>query len=494
MTSADHHPNTFSIEVVPSPCVIIIFGATGDLTKRKIMPSLCQLCSNGLLHEHTSIVACGRTAHSTKSFGEYIRTYIQKCAPHKTKKSCLLEKITYVRTDPNDPQTFNDLAAHLNEKNKSETAAPLNYLFYFAVPPASAETLIAALSNAGLLTEKDPDAWRHLALEKPFGSDLQSALDLDHFLHQHIAEDNIYRIDHYLAKETVQNILITRFANRIFETIWDHHAIDHILISTSETVGLEGRNAYFDKSGLLRDMFQSHLMEILMLIAMEPPESFEAETIHAAKLKLIKSIRPFTNESIASDVIRAQYTEGNDMPGYLQEPDIPADSMTETFIAMKLFIDNDRWKDVPIYMQAGKRMRTQDSAIKIVFKPSTRSIFSQQLAKSLTSNTLTLRIRPDEGMGLNLQAKHNGPKLAIGNITFDTTYDQHSNNPDAPDAYARLLLDAMLHDHTLFVRSKTIIESWRLFTPIMTAWQNNPAKYPLLSYPAGSDGPRLDDA
>jgi glucose-6-phosphate 1-dehydrogenase len=481
---------TFSIEVIPAPCVVVIFGATGDLTKRKIMPSLCQLCANNLIHEHTSVICCGRSDYTTESYRSYISQYVPKCS-HCNKKSCFLDNIIYVRTDAKEPKTFQDLADQLNIKDSKETASPLNHLFYLAVPPASVTELIAALSQAKLLEETNPDAWRHLAIEKPFGTDLESAVKLDTFLHEHIAEEDIYRIDHYLAKETVQNILITRFANRIFETIWDHHAIDHIRISTAETVGLEGRNSYFDKSGLLRDMIQNHLMEILMLVAMEPPASSNADAIHVAKLNLIEKIRPFTEESMATGIVRAQYTSGNDMAGYLEEPDIPADSMTETFVSLKLFIDNERWQDVPFYIQAGKRMDSQDSEIEIVFKRSTLSFFSEQLSKTLTPNTLTLRIRPDEGMQLDLQAKHSGPKLAIGNLQFDTTYEQQSSNQGAPDAYARLLLEAMLHDHTLFVRGATIIESWKLFTPVLEAWKNNPDKYPLLSYPAGSEGPEF---
>ena len=478
--------NTFSIEVIPEPCVIIIFGATGDLSRRKIMPSLCQLFTNKLLHEASSIVACGRSDHTSESFREFIAPHVPKCICDK-EQSCLLNNITYIRTDASDQQTFVNLADHLDKLDQNGFA--LNRLFYFSIPPASAGPMVAAMSAAGLMNETDGGPWRHLAIEKPFGIDLESATELDNFMHSHMKEDQIYRIDHYLAKETVQNILVTRFANRIFENIWDRNAIDHIQIRTSETVGLEERTAYFDKSGLLRDMFQNHLMEILMLISMEPPESFNATDIHKAKLNLVKSIRPFTPERIRTDIIRAQYAEGNGMPGYREEEEITKESMTETFVRMKLFIDNERWQDVPFYLQAGKRMANTDSEITIVFKRSSYEIFNEQLAKSLTPNTLTLRIRPNEGMGINLQAKHSGPKMAIGNMQFNTSYEEQSENPGAPDAYARLLLDAMLHDHTLFVRGETIIESWRIFTPILEAWREEPECYPLLTYPAGSDGP-----
>ncbi len=478
--------NTFSIEVIPEPCVIVIFGATGDLSRKKIMPSICSLFTNHLLHKNSTVVACGRSDHTAQSFRESVASHIPGCVCHK-EKNCFLKKISYVRTNADDSRSFRNLSEHLKQMGSSDF--PLNHLYYLAIPPSSFQPTVEAMCQAGLMHEAEGGSWRHLVIEKPFGEDLKSSLALDIFLHERIDEHQVFRIDHYLAKETVQNILITRFANRIFETIWDRRAIDHISIKTSETAGLEGRTAYFDRSGLLRDMFQNHLMEILMLIAMEPPRSFEASAIHKAKLELINAIRPYNPESIGTEIIRAQYTAGNGMPGYREEEGIAADSMTESFVRMKMLIDNERWQGVPFYIQAGKRMATLDSEISIVFKHSSYSIFSERLSKTLIPNTLVLRIRPDEGVKLTLQAKHSGPKLTIGNLHCDAVYDEQSDNPDAPDAYARLLLDAMLHDHTLFVRSETIIESWRLFTPILQAWREYPDKYPLRFYPAGSNGP-----
>ncbi|MFO7938067.1 MAG: glucose-6-phosphate dehydrogenase [Kiritimatiellia bacterium] len=476
--------NTFSIEVIPEPCAIVIFGATGDLSRRKIMPSLCRLFTNNLLHEASCIIACGRSEKTTSTFRNFIKPHVPKCIC-ETEKCRFLEQINYVRADPADLQSFKKLAEYLNDMECSGSS--LNHLFYFAVPPTSTAPLVTALSEVGLMKRSENSGWLHLAIEKPFGEDLESAIELDRFLHSHLKEDDIFRIDHFLAKKTVQNILITRFANRIFESLWDKNSIDHIQIRTSETVGLEGRTAYFDRAGLLRDMFQNHLMEILMLIAMEPPESFDAPAIHKAKLDLIKSIRPFTRKRIADDIIRAQYSEGNGMPGYRQEEGIDDNSMTETFVRMKMLIDNERWEGVPFYLQAGKRMAHNNSEITIVFKRSSYKIFREQLAESLTPNTLTLRLRPNEGMKINLQSKHSGPKMAIGNMQFNTSYEEQSSNPKAPDDYARLLLDAMLHDHTLFVRGETIIESWRLFTTVLEAWNNEPQQYPLLTYPAGAE-------
>jgi len=480
--------NTFSIEVIPEPCVIVIFGATGDLSKRKIMPSICSLFANHLLHEQSSIVACGRTEHTSESYRAAIAPHIPGCVC-KDEQRCFLKRITYVQTDTDQPNSFQNLATVLRERESD--GFTLNHLFYLAIPPSSFKATVAAMCDTGLMLETESSGWRHLIIEKPFGEDLQSSLKLNTFLHKRIDEDQIYRIDHYLAKETVQNILITRFANRVFETIWDHQAIDYISIKTSETVGIEGRIAYFDKAGLLRDMFQNHLMEILMLITMEPPHSFAASAIHQAKLELIRSVRPYNAERIANDIIRAQYTAGNNMPGYRDEKGIAHNSMTESFVRMKFFIDNERWQGVPFFIQAGKRMESSDSEITVAFKRSSYTIFNETLSNSLEPNKLVLRMRPDEGLSLTLQAKHSGPKLAIGNLKCDAVYQQQSENPGAPDAYARLLLDAMLHDHTLFVRSETIIESWRIFTPILEAWRDTPEKYPLHFYPAGSSGPKL---
>lgn len=304
-------------------------------------------------------------------------------------------------------------------------------------------------------------------------------------------EEQIFRVDHYLAKETVQNILMLRFANVFFEPVWNAQSVDHVQITVAETVGLEGRAAYFDRAGLLRDMFQNHLLQMLALVAMEPPASFTADALHAEKLKVIQAIRPFTPERVARDVVRAQYTAGAGQPGYRKRPAPPPGSMTETFAAARFFIDNWRWRGVPFYLRAGKRLAARTTEITLVFKRVPHSIFSAS-PEALPPNALTLCVQPREGACLRLQAKRPGPKLNVGDMVLHFDYSELDASP-APDAYARLLLDAMLHDHTLFVREDVIDASWRLLTPVLDAWQHDPAAYPLHTYAAGSLGPTEAD-
>ncbi len=480
-------PAPFCLEVAPAPCVLVFFGATGDLARRKLVPSLFQLETRGLLHACSRIVGCGRTPHDDASFRALIAEALPSAAP--AARDAFLSRLTYVRTDDTDPASFTRLADHLGTLDALETPAPFNRLYYLATPPASCQPLVTQLAAAGLLAE-DPDsgAWRHLALEKPFGSDTASAAALDAFLHSRLREDQIFRVDHYLAKDTVQNILMLRFANILFEPVWNAHTIDHVQITVAESVGLEGRAGYFEQAGLLRDMFQNHLLEMLSLVAMEPPATFSADAIHAEKKKLIQAIRPFPADALGTCVVRGQYASGKGLPGYLDEPGVRPASQTETFVAAKLFIDNWRWRGVPFYLRAGKRLAVRESEIALVFKPVPHSMFSPATPDLLTPNTLVLRVQPQENVTLLLQAKLPGPKLCIGDLPLRFAFSD-LGAWDAPDAYARLLLDVMLHDHTLFVRSETIAASWQLFTPALDAWREAPADCPLHAYPAGSDGP-----
>ena len=477
----------FCLEVAPAPCVLVFFGATGDLARRKLVPSLFQLETRGLLHACSRVVGCGRTPHDDASFRALIAEALPNAAP--AARDAFLGRLSYVRADDADPATFTRLAAHLDALDLLDTPAPFNRLYYLAVPPASCQPLIVRLAGAGLLTEAPGSvAWRHLAMEKPFGSDSASAAALDAFLHGHIREDQIFRVDHYLAKDTVQNILMLRFANILFEPVWNAHYIDHVQITVAESVGLEGRVGYFEQAGILRDMFQNHLLEMLALVAMEPPATFSADAIHAEKKKLIQAIRPFPCDALDTCVVRGQYAAGNGLPGYLNEPGVRPSSQTETFVAAKFFIDNWRWRGVPSYLRAGKRLAVRESEIALVFKPVPHSMFDPTAPNTLTPNTLTLRVQPQENVNLLLQAKLPGPKLCIGDLPLHFAFSD-LGAWDAPDAYARLLLDVMLHDHTLFVRSETIAASWQLFTPVLDAWRDAPDACPLRTYPAGSEGP-----
>ncbi len=477
----------FCLEVAPAPCVLVFFGATGDLARRKLVPSLYQLETRGLLHACSRIVGCGRTPHTDASFRALIAEALPNAAP--AARDAFLGRISYVRTDDAEPATFANLAAHLDTLDLLDTPAPFNRLYFLATPPVSCQPLVTRLAEAGLLTETPGGAaWRHLALEKPFGSDSASAAALDAFLHSHLREDQIFRVDHYLAKDTVQNILMLRFANILFEPVWNAHYIDHVQITVAESVGLEGRAGYFEQAGLLRDMFQNHLLEMLALVAMEPPATFSADAIHAEKKKLIQAIRPFPCDAPETCIVRGQYAAGKGLPGYLDEPGIRPDSQTETFVAAKLFIDNWRWRGVPFYLRAGKRLAARESEIVLAFKPVPHSMFSPDSPSELTPNTLALRVQPQENVNLLLQAKLPGPKLCIGDLPLHFAYAD-LGAWDAPDAYARLLLDVMLHDHTLFVRNDTIAASWQLFTPVLDAWRDTPGACPLHTYAAGSEGP-----
>jgi len=492
MTTFESQVASFCPEVSPAPCVLVFFGATGDLAHRKLIPSLFQLERQGLLHADSRIVGCGRTALGEGAFRAMVRDALIEASVEPCEG--FLSRVSYVRADAADAATFQALAEHLRALDAVAPPVPFNWLFYFATPPSTCQPLIARLAEAGLLAEPEgPAAWRHIAMEKPFGTDAASAIALDAFLHRFVREDQIFRVDHYLGKETVQNILMLRFANVLFEPVWNAQNIDHVQITVSETVGLEKRAAYFEQAGLLRDMFQNHLLEMLALVAMEPPAAFSADALHAEKKKLIQAICPFTAERVRTDVVRAQYTGGEGWAGYREEPGIPSDSATETFVAAKFFIDNWRWRGVPFYLRAGKRLSKRASEIALVFKRVPHSMFNPLTPEALAPNVLTLRVQPHEGVSLLLQAKLPGPKLCIGNMPLRFAYSELGGT-DAPDAYARLLLDAMLHDHTLFVRSDSIAASWELFTPVLELWQRTPEACPLHRYPAGSCGPEAADA
>jgi len=478
-----HKTPRFCLEVAPAPCVLVLFGGTGDLARRKLIPSLFQLHTRELLHATSCIVGCGRSAYDDTSFRELIAGALPSASPED--RHAFLERVSYVQAAEADPASFIRLSAHLDALDKLETPSPFSRLYYLAIPPSSYQPIIARLASAGLLKEPEADgAWRHLLLEKPFGSDTASATALDAFLQRFVHEDQIFRIDHYLGKDTVQNILILRFANILFEPVWKAQYIDHVQITVAETLGVENRAGYYEHAGLLRDMFQNHLLEMLALISMEPPATFTAEAIHAEKLALIRAIRAFPVDALHTCVVRGQYIAGNDQFGYREEQGVNPQSTVETFAAMKLWIDTPRWHGVPFYLRSGKRLSNRTSTITLVFKSSPHTLFGEP-----PPDSLVLKVQPDEGMSLHLQAKRPGPKLCMGELPLAFNYADLGSELNAPDAYARLLLDAMLHDHTLFVRNETIAAAWRLFTPVLDMWRDKPDACPLHTYPAGSNGP-----
>ena len=474
MLENNYWRGNFCVEVNPAPGTLVIFGASGDLAKRKLFPALCHLYRRGLLHEESRIVGCARTDYSDATFRDHLRGELNgNCSECER----FLDRVHYQRLDYGVPADYTALSRRLDEL-ESSGELPANRTIYLAMPAALYPAIIGELSRAGLLTEPGDGRWRHVVLEKPFGRDSASAEELDRFLHSHLHEDQIYRIDHYLGKETVQNIMMLRFANLIFEPVWNAHYIDHVQLTVAETLGVEHRAGYYDHVGLLRDMFQNHMLEMLAMAAMEMPGSFSPDAVRDEKVKLIESIRPFRRETLAEDIVRGQYQ------GYRQEPGVAPDSRTETFVAAKIMIDNWRWKGVPFYLRSGKKLAARRSEIAIVFKNIPHSIFAPIRAEEMQPDTLVLRVQPDEGMELTIQAKQPGPKLCMGGLTLNFRYSDLPGGEQF-EAYERLLLDAMLGDQTLFIRSDVIAASWRLFTPVLEHWD----ALPLAEYSPGTQGP-----
>ena len=473
---------SFCIEVTPLPCLLTVFGALGDLAGRKLFPSLYRLHRRKLLHESSGIVACGRRPMSHADFRSYVRSLPGIQAAADPEIESFLRRIYYLSGDYRQEETIRALARMLDAAGKERDCGDSSRIFYLAVAPDTYLPLVEKLARSGLLSEpcEAPDCsqWRHVIFEKPFGYDLDSAIELEHGLLRFLTEQQIYRIDHYLGKETVQNILMFRFANLIFEPVWNRNCIDSVEITVSETVGVEHRAGYFDRTGLLRDMFQNHMLEMLSLVAMECPVSFDADRIRDEKARLLRSLRPLNPE----DMLLGQYAAGNGMKGYREEPGIPSDSRTETFVALKLFVDNPRWKDVPFFLRSGKRLNARSSRIIINFKHIPHSIFTGMREKDLAPNRLVLTVQPQEGLTLELIAKKPGPKLCMGELAMDFRYSSILEPGETmPDAYERLLLDCMLGDQTLFLRSDTVRLAWKFLEPALLAR----GKAAPVSYPAG---------
>lgn len=463
----------------PDPCHVVIFGASGDLTRRKLVPALHTLSCEGLLPRGTKVLGIARSSLTDAGFRK--RTYegVESYARLKPDVCNLWpnfkNSISYMAGVYDDPETYGRLKERLDR--------PVNYLFYLATPPGLYPVIIEQLGKAGFgkngLKDKD-SGWRRVIIEKPFGHDLQSAKKLNDKIHEYFDEHQIYRIDHYLGKETVQNILTLRFANAIFEPLWNRNYVDHVQITVGEKVGVEHRGGYYDKAGVLRDMFQNHLVQLLALIAMEPPSVYEADAMRDEKVKVLQALRPEVRS------VQAQYY------GYRKEKGINPDSTTPTYAALELFVDNWRWRGVPFYLRSGKKLAAKVTEIAIQFKKVPHLMFPVPGGGDITPNILSLCIQPDEGIHLKFQTKKPGAGMATRSVDMEFHYAQDFGDNVLPEAYERLLLDAMQGDASLFARADGIELAWAVIDPVIKGWNKDSGSNPVF-YEPGTWGPEEAD-
>jgi glucose-6-phosphate 1-dehydrogenase len=478
------------------PCVMVIFGAAGDLTKRKLMPALYNLAASDLLPRDFAVVGVARPEMSSDTFRAKIGREIRDCATAEIRPDVweqLERRLYYLPGEFADPATYQRLQAVLAEVDR-EHGTQGNYFYYLATTPALFGQIVRQLGVAGLSRE-DAGRWRRVIIEKPFGRDIQTARALNVEIAETLRERQIYRIDHYLGKETVQNILALRFSNGIFEPVWNRRYIDHVQITAAESVGVELRGGYYDQSGALRDMVPNHLFQLLSLTAMEPPFSFAADAVRDEQAKILHAIPALSPTEVLTRTVRGQYGEGavggQRVPGYRAEPGIPGNSTTETFAALKLFIDNWRWADVPFYLRTGKRLRSRVTEIAIQFKRAPLRLFRDTPVDRLTPNRLVLHLQPDEGISLSFGAKMPGPLMRLGPVNMDFKYaDYFGTTPST--GYERLLHDCMTGDATLFQRADMVEAGWQIVTSVLDVWRALPPRnFP--NYPAGTSGPKEAD-
>ena len=468
------------------PCTIVIFGGSGDLTSRKLIPALFSLFCEGRLSPPFRIVGVGRTQLDDQDY----RNHLNAQAPeNSTRHDQWREFLSHIHYHPveYELQHFAALKRYMDTLS-AERQTGDNILLYLAVPPQLYPTIAHLSGTVGLADEKT--GWSRIVVEKPFGHDLKSALDLDMQLHEHFNEKQIFRIDHYLAKETIQNLLIFRFANTIFEPVWNRRYIDSVHILAAEQLGIEKRTGYYEKAGVIRDMFQNHLMQLMVLIAMEPPARLSAEHVQDEKVKVIRSLRDFASNG-GSKITLAQYTRGlingKPVPGYREEQGVASDSQTPTYACLETYIDNWRWQGVPFYLVSGKRMPEKKTRIAIQFKEVPHRLFQGGLGDSIQANRLVIETFPQEAIRLSFQTKNPGPQLCLRSMDMDFLYHEHYHKP-VPDAYARVLYDCIAGDHMLFWRQDGVEASWRYLTPVLEACESC-ENLELQFYPAGSWGP-----
>lgn len=473
-------------------CTVIIFGATGDLTRRKLIPALYDLRCVGVLSSRCEVIGTGRTPLSEDEFRVRMREAAGVSQDEKVGNDArwrdFEERLHYLTGDPGDPGFYPALASEL-EARRQDGASP-NTLFYIATPASLARPIIEGLGAAGLA--RNSHGWSRVVLEKPFGRDLQSARELNRVVNDVYPEEAVFRIDHYLGKETVQNLLVFRFGNSIFEPVWNRNYVEYVEITAAEELGVEHRAAFYEETGALRDVVANHLLQLLTLTAMEPPAAFDADAVRDQKVQVLRAIQPMTVEEVARRAVRGQYgpgtVDGTPVPGYREEPGVSRTSAVETFAAIEFHVDNWRWAGVPFYLRTGKRLGRKMTEIRVHFRRTPQALFASTPEARAEPNLITLRIQPGEGIVITFAAKQPGSEMQPLPVEAEFAYAK-SFSSELPDAYATLLLDAMRGDGTLFTRRDEVEAAWRIVTPIEEAW----AQLPLPSFPnyaAGSDGPR----
>jgi glucose-6-phosphate 1-dehydrogenase len=483
--------------IQPREHILVIFGASGDLTKRKLLPALFELEQQNLLPERYAVLGVGRTEFDDNTFREKMAKGLGEkenvLEAEKTITKDFLGRLHYISLNTKSQEDYPKLKNRLNQLC-SELNIEANYIFYLATPP-SMYALIAQFLAALNLNHQEKGSWRRIIIEKPFGYNLKSAKKLNTNILQCFDEDQIYRIDHYLGKETVQNVMVTRFSNGIFEPLWNRNYIDYVEITSAESIGVEGRGGYYENSGALRDMLQNHLLQLTAIIAMEPPAVNSPTAIRNETLKVFQSLKPLDDNSLQKNVIRGQYLasafRGKKYSGYREEEGVDPDSRTETYVALKLFIENWRWGGVPFYIRTGKRLPTRVTEAVIHFKPTPHTLFCSQDLSQPQNNQLIIRIQPDEGILLKFGMKVPGAGYRVQEVNMDFHYSD-LGDVKIPEAYARLLLDCMHGDATLYARGDAVKEAWKFVDPILHYWESNP-DIPLHGYPGGTWGPDIAD-
>jgi glucose-6-phosphate 1-dehydrogenase len=471
----------------PDPCVLAIFGASGDLTRRKLFPALYALAYRRLLPERFAVVGVARSEQTTAQFRSAMKQAVKDFGHDPFRQDVwdsLASNLRYIATEFDSAAGEDSVAQMLDDCDTSD-GTDGNRVYYLAVPPQAFETVVEEIGE-----RRERKGWTRVIVEKPFGHDLTSANELNALLHRWFDEHEIFRIDHYLGKETVQNMLALRFANGIFEPIWNRQFIDHVQITVAETIGVEGRAGFYEQAGAIRDIFQNHLLQLLALTAMEPPIDFTADSVRNEKVKVLRSMHTPGPKNVVRGQYGSGFVEGVEVPAYREEPGVAADSGTETYVAAKLFVDNWRWADTPFYVRAGKRLARRETTIAIQFQRAPHPPFAEIAGDGLRPNVLLIHVQPDEGVSLAIGAKVPGQGMTIRTVHMDFL-SGGAFRTGLPEAYERLILDAMLGDATLFTREDEVEEQWKLVDAIVGPWKRDRPNFP--NYEAGSWGPRVAD-